>query len=73
MRIEAANADVAAVWMAQAFENFDGRGLAGAIGAEQAEYFSFFDAEADAAHRVDVAVVFDQIIDLQDGIGPKAI
>src|SRR3984893_7174613 len=73
LRIETANADVTAVWIAQTFENFDSRGLAGAVGAEQAEYFPFFDAEADAAHGLHVAVVFDQIIDLQDGIGHKAI
>ena len=73
LRIEAAHADVAAVWIAQTFEDFDGGGLAGAIGAEQAKYFPFVHTEADAAHGLHVAIVFDQIIDLQNGIGHKAI
>ena len=38
--------DDAAVGRAQPFEDFDGAGLAGAVGPEQAENFAFFDSEA---------------------------
>jgi hypothetical protein len=67
LRVKAANADEAAIGIAQAFEDFDGGGLAGAVGAEQAEDFAFCDAEAHAAHGVHIAVVLDEIIYLQDG------
>ncbi len=69
LRIEAANADGAAVGTAQALEDFDGGGLAGAVGAEQAEDFALVDAKANAAHGLDVAVVLDQIIYLKYGFG----
>ena len=69
LRIEAADGDAAAVEGAQAFEDFDGGGFAGAVGAEQAEDFAFFDGEADAADGFDVAVALDEIFYLQDGFG----
>jgi hypothetical protein len=72
LRVEAANAHSAAVGIAQAFEDFDGSGFAGAIGAEQAKDFAFVNAEADAAHGLHVAVMFHEIVYLQNGFGHKA-
>jgi len=66
LRIETANADAAAVGMAQAFEHFDRAGLACAIGAEQAEDFAFFDVEAHATDGLDFAVALDEIFHLQN-------
>ncbi len=60
LRIEqAADADAAAVEIAEAFENFDRGGFAGAVGAEETEDFAFVDAEADAADGFEFAVTLD--------------
>ena len=69
LRIEAADGDAAAVWGAYAFQNLHRGGLAGAVRAEQSEDFALFHVEADAAHGLHVAVVLDEMLYLQDGIG----
>ena len=69
--IEAADADAAAVEIAEAFEDFDGGGFAGAVGAEEAEDFAFVDAEADAADGFEIAVALDEIFYLDDGFGHR--
>ena len=51
--IEAADARGAAVGRAHPFQDFDGGGFSRAIGAEQAEDFTFLDGEADAADGFD--------------------
>ncbi len=66
--IETADGDAAAVWGAQALENFYRAGFAGAVGAQQSEDFAFFHVKANAAHRLYGAVVLDEILYLQDGI-----
>jgi len=56
--IEAEDGDVAAGSGPEAFQNFYGRGLAGAIGPEQAKDFPRLDGEVDSLHGVDVTVGF---------------
>ena len=70
-RVVAADNGGAAVGIAQAFQNFDSAGLAGAVRAEQAEDFAFADAKADAANGFDVAVALDEIFDSNNGFGHK--
>src|SRR5215470_14523484 len=62
----------AAVSIAQTFQDFDGAGFAGTVGAEKAENFAFADTEADTAHGFHVAVALDQIFHSQDGFGHKS-
>ncbi len=69
LRVEAADGNAAAVGIAKTFQNFNGSGLACAIRPEQAENFSFFDVEADAANGFDVAVALDEILHLKNEIG----
>jgi len=69
LRVEAADRNSPTVKIAQAFENFDGGGLAGAVGSEQAENLAFFHIEADAADGFDVAVTLHEVFDLKNGIG----
>ena len=69
LRVEATDGNAAAVGVAEAFEDFNGSGFAGAIRPEQAENFSFFDVEADATNGFDVAIALDEILHLQNGIG----
>src|SRR6266705_800088 len=70
-RVVAADNSGAAVGIAQAFQDFDGAGLAGTVGSEQAEDFAFADAEADAANGLDVAVALGEIFDSNNGFGHK--
>ena len=56
--VEAADARRAAVGSAHALENFDGRGLSGAVGAEQTKNFTLFDGETQTADRLHRAVTF---------------
>src|SRR5260370_41823957 len=69
LRIEAAERSWHTVEIEQAFENLDGGGFAGAVRPKQAENFSFFHIEADAADGFDVAVTFNEVFDLKNGIG----
>src|SRR5260370_4734298 len=61
LRVEAADRNSPTVKIAQAFENFDGGGLAGAVGSEQAENLAFFHIEAAAADGFDVAVTLHEV------------
>jgi len=71
MGIETADADAAAVEIAETFEDFDGGGFSGAVGAEEAEDFAFVDAEADATDGFEIAVTLDEIFDLDDLFGHR--
>jgi len=64
--IEAADADDASVGWAQAFEDFHGAGLAGAVWTEKAKNFALLDFEADAAEGLHGAVMFGEVMDLDD-------
>ncbi len=66
LRIEAADAHLAAIRRAQAFQDFHGGRFSRAVRAEQAENFAFLDREADAAHRLHGAVALVEILDLYD-------
>jgi hypothetical protein len=61
--IKAENGDFASATRSQAFQNLDGRGLAGAVGSEQAENFSRLNLEVDSFHGVDLTVGFLQTVD----------
>src|SRR5207249_2992622 len=61
--IEAEHVDTAAVALAVALEDLDGRRLAGAIWSEQAEDLAFVDVEADAAHGFVGPVGLAQVVD----------
>ena len=69
-RVDAANLDAPRIRRAQADHAFEGGGLAGAVGTNQAEDLAVFNVEADAARRVDVAVAFLEI--LNDDFGAHA-
>ena len=58
----------AAIRAHQSRENADQRGLAGAIGAEQPEKLTAFDAEADAGQRLQAAVTLGDVADF-DRVG----
>jgi len=60
------DADVAAGALADAFEDFDGGGFAGAVGSEKAEDFTCGDLEIEAAHGFEGSVVFGEA-GYQDG------
>ena len=49
--------DFAGCCLQQAFQNFNGRGLSGAVGAEQAETFPGMDVKVQPAHSFDFAIV----------------
>src|SRR5438309_2373482 len=68
LRVQAADGNAAAVGIAEAFEDFNGSGFAGAVRPEQAENFSFFHIETDAANGFDVAVALDEILHLKNAI-----
>jgi hypothetical protein len=46
--------------------DFHGRGLAGAVGAQQAETDPLSNGKADAVNRLELAVLLDQMPDFQD-------
>ena len=56
----AKNLDVAAVLECQSLEDFDGRGLACPVRAQQAEALAARDGEVDAGNRDDVAEALEQ-------------
>ena len=66
-RVEAEHAHRARVGAAQTLEDLDGRRLAGAVRAEQAEQLAALDGEVDAADDLGVAVALDEAVDLDDG------
>src|SRR5580698_5007520 len=55
--VAAENCNFAGCGIEQAFQNFDGRGLAGTVRAEQTETFASLDFEIQAADRFDFTVV----------------
>ena len=55
-RVVAEDADLAAVAVAEALEDLDGRRLAGAVRAEQGEHLAALDLEVDAVDGVAAAV-----------------
>ena len=59
------------VRVAVALEDLDGRRLARAVGAEEAEHLAAGDVEVDPADRVDVAVGLAQVAD-EDGRGARS-
>ena len=66
LRIDAEHLDGAAVARAVALEDLDGRRLAGAVRAEQAEHLARLDREVDPAERFVVAVALAEARD-RDG------
>ena len=56
----------------QRAQHVDRGGLAGAVGAEEAEHFAGGHLELDAADRLDLIVVLDQAADL-DRSGPISV
>jgi len=50
-------------------QDFDGGGLAGAIGTEKAEDLTPGDGKGDIVHRTELAVVADEVLHLYDGFG----
>ena len=61
--VEAEHGHLAAVALAVALEDLDGRRLAGAVRAEQAEDLAGSDLEVDPAHRLDAVVRLAQAAD----------
>src|SRR5687767_993395 len=68
--VETQDADLATVRGAQALEDLDGRGLAGAVGAQQAEDLARSDVEVDAGDGLDVAVALGQAANPDDRAPP---
>src|SRR5713226_7515295 len=66
--IEPAEGDAPVIGRAQPFEYLNDGRLSSAVGAEQAKYFAFFHVETHAANSLDVAILLDEVLDLQDGI-----
>ena len=66
LRVEAADADDATIGGAKAFQDFDGAGLPGAVGAQEAKNFALLDFEADAAEGLDRAVVLREVVNFDD-------
>src|SRR6267378_505199 len=64
--------DRAAVGGRQPLQDFDGGGLAGAVGAEQAEALTRGDGQVEARHGDDVAVALDQTDTMNGGGGGGA-
>src|SRR4029077_6864715 len=58
--VHAQDFDVARVGQREAFENFDGRGLAGAVRAQQAEALAGRDGEVEPVHGRECAVALDE-------------
>ena len=67
--VDAEDADLAPVGLAQPLEDLDGRGLARTVRAEQAEDLALRDVEVDAVDGLDVAVALGQAADADDGFG----
>ncbi len=64
--IKPQDADRAAIGLAQAGDRLDGRGLAGAIRAEDAEDLALFHGERNAIHGRLAAVVLGEVGDFYD-------
>jgi hypothetical protein len=65
----AAEADLAGAGRGDPFQHFHGGGLAGAIGAQQAEAPSFGNDEAHPVHGPLAAIVLEQLAGFQQGRG----
>ena len=68
-RIVAEHVDGTAARGGQALDEFDGGGLAGAVGAEQGDHLAGIDPEIDAAQHAERAVARLQARDLKHGHG----
>ena len=55
-RVDAANLQNAAVWLAQSFQAFQRRCFAGAVGAEQAKDFARLHAKTDVVYSDKIAI-----------------
>ena len=62
-RVLAEDADLAGVGRAEALQDLDGGGLAGAVGPENGDDLAAVDLEVDAAHDLAVAVGLAQAAD----------
>jgi hypothetical protein len=67
-RIKPRHANGAGVGRAQAFDHFEGRGFAGAVGTEDAEDLARVHGEVDAIDGGKLAVALDQASDINDRI-----
>ena len=65
-RVESEDGDLAPAAGTEAFENLDGGGLAGAVGAEQSEYFAGVDLKVNALDGGEIAVVFGKRADFNE-------
>jgi hypothetical protein len=63
-RVHSEDADFAAAPVAVPLEDLHGRRLAGPVGAEQAEHLSGGHVQADAAHRLHLAIGLAQVAHL---------
>ena len=70
VEIDAENFDAAGAGREQAGEHFDGRGFAGAVGAEEAEELSRSDAQIDAVDGHEFAEAAGQAWVEMVGAGP---
>ena len=73
LRVVAEDAHLAGVVVAVAFEDLDGRGLAGAVRPEQAEDLAGAHGEVDALEGLEVAVGLAQAAGFDDGGGHEVI
>jgi len=56
--------------LAQAFQNFDGRGFPGTVGSKQAKDFAGLDFKSDSAQGLEVAITLAQTFHTHDrGVG----
>jgi hypothetical protein len=69
--VEARHLDAAGVGLAQALDHLEGGGLAGAVGAEDAEDLAGADVEVDAGDGGEAFVAFDEAADLDDRGGAR--
>src|SRR5580658_1075929 len=62
--VEAAHLSAARSGAQQPAKNADDGGLAGAIGAQEAEYLAYFHADGDMVHGHEISERLDQVVDL---------
>ena len=62
MDVAAGEEDLALGGLDHADDHLDGGGFAGAIGAEVAEHFAFFEGEADIPDGGDAAIAFGDVL-----------
>jgi hypothetical protein len=72
LRVDAEDADVTAVGVAQARDALDGGGLPGAVGAEDAEDLAGRHDKGDIRHGHLLAIGFPEVLHLDDGIGHRS-